>query len=242
MSVFASDLLRVEALCAGYGEVPVLQDVSLHVGEGEIVSIVGANGAGKSTLLCAITGLLRPTSGRVLFRGDDITFMPAHRGVGAGMAMVPEGGRLFPFLTVEENLLLGGYSVADAAQRTRHLAEVMEIFPILQERRRQLAGRLSGGERQMCAVARAMMSRPALMLLDEPSVGLSPLMVARILAVVQSLSRQSGLTVILVEQNVTEALEIADRAYVLDHGAIVLSGEASALLADPRVQETYMGL
>jgi branched-chain amino acid transport system ATP-binding protein len=235
-------MLQVEALCAGYGDVPVLHDVSLTVADGEIISIVGANGAGKSTLLSAITGLLRPTAGRVLFRGADVTGMPAHRGVGSGMAMVPEGGRLFPFLTVEENLLLGGYSVGDAAQRERSLAEVMEVFPILHERRRQHAGKLSGGERQMCAVARAMMSRPSLMLLDEPSVGLSPLMVERILSVVQSLSRTSGLTVILVEQNVGEALEIADRAYVLDHGAIVLAGEASALLADPRVQETYMGL
>lgn len=235
-------LLAVERLYAGYGEVPVLQNVSLHVDAGEIVAIVGANGAGKSTLLSSIAGLLRPTSGRIAFQGVDITGRPAHRGPGAGLTMVPEGGRLFPFLSVEDNLLLGGYSGHGMGVLTAKLDEVMEVFPILRERRGQLAGKLSGGERQMCAVARAMMSNPALMLLDEPSVGLSPLMVERILAVVGGLVRQGKLTVLLVEQNVGEALELADRAYVLDHGEIVLGGAAAELRRNARVQETYMGL
>jgi branched-chain amino acid transport system ATP-binding protein len=168
-------LLTVEGLHAGYGEVPVLNGVSLHVDRGEIVSIVGANGAGKSTLLSAICGLLRPTAGRVEFAGADITGRPAHLGPGTGLALVPEGGRLFPFLSVEDNLLLGSYTGRDRAERGRRLDQVMEVFPILCERRGQMAGKLSGGERQMCAVARAMMSRPELMMLDEPSVGLSPL-------------------------------------------------------------------
>ncbi len=237
-----SALLTVTSLHAGYGNVPVLRDVSLQVDAGEIVAIVGANGAGKSTLLGAISGLLRPTGGAVVFRGVDVTGRPAHRGPASGMALVPEGGRLFPFLTVEDNLLLGSYAGVDKAERQRRLDEAMSIFPILGERRGQLSGKLSGGERQMCAVARAMMSRPALMMLDEPSVGLSPLMVERILSVVQDLVARAGLTVLLVEQNTVEALDIADRAYVLDHGEIVLEGAARELAADPRVQQAYMGL
>src|SRR4051794_19139923 len=237
-----SHLLSVTSLHAGYGTVPVLRDVSLHVDAGEIVAIVGANGAGKSTLLAAISGLHRPSGGAVVFRGADITGRPAHRGPGAGMALVPEGGRLFPFLTVEDNLLLGSYAGAHQAERLRRLDEAMSVFPILGERRAQLAGKLSGGERQMCAVARAMMGRPVLMMLDEPSVGLSPLMVERILSVVQNLVGRTGLSVLLVEQNTVEALDIADRAYVLDHGEFVLQGPAKELAADPRVQQAYMGL
>ena len=238
----AGPMLSVSDLHAGYGDVRVLHGLSLHVAPGEIVSIVGANGAGKSTLLSAICGLLRPTAGRVFFGGADITGRPAHLGPAGGLALVPEGGRLFPFLSVEDNLVLGGFSRASAADRARRMDEVMEIFPILRDRRTQLAGKLSGGERQMCAVARAMMSRPALMMLDEPSVGLSPLMVERILSVVRDLVRTEGLTVLLVEQNIVEALDLADRAYVLDHGAIVLGGTAAAVAADPQVQQTYMGL
>lgn len=235
-------LLDVTDLHAGYGDVRVLNGVSLHVDAGEIVSIVGANGAGKSTMLAAICGLLRPGAGRVVFAGADVTGRAAHLGPAAGMALVPEGGRLFPFLTVEDNLVLGGFTRADKAERARGLDQVMDTFPILRDRRTQLAGKLSGGERQMCAVARAMMCRPSLLMLDEPSVGLSPLMVERILSVVQSLVRTQGLTVLLVEQNIVEALELADRAYVLDHGSIVLGGTAASVAADPQVQQTYMGL
>ena len=237
-----SRLLTVDGLHAGYGDVPVLADVSLHLDRGEIVSIVGANGAGKSTLLSAIAGLVRPTAGRVEFGGADITCRPAHRGPGTGMAMVPEGGRLFPFLTVEDNLVLGGFACGGKAERMARLKRAMDTFPILRERRDQLAGKLSGGERQMCAVARAMMSRPALLMLDEPSVGLSPLMVERILAVVKALVASDGLTVLLVEQNIVEALALADRGYVLDHGEIVMEGTAAELADNPQVRETYMGL
>lgn len=235
-------LLSVQALHAGYGDIAVLRDVSLEVAAAEIVAIVGANGAGKSTLLAAISGLLTPSAGRVHFAGADVTGRPAHRGPAAGLALVPEGGRLFPFLSVEDNLLLGSYAATDRSARARALQVAMDTFPILGERRNQLAGKLSGGERQMCAVARAMMSRPRLLMLDEPSVGLSPLMVERILSVVQALRRDEGLTVLLVEQNTIEALDIADRAYVLDGGRIVLSGAATAIAADPQVQQTYMGL
>jgi branched-chain amino acid transport system ATP-binding protein len=235
-------LLSVQGLHAGYGEVPVLHDVNLHVNAGEIVAIVGANGAGKSTLLSAIAGLLRPTAGRVMFGDGDITGRPAHRGPASGLALVPEGGRLFPFLTVEDNLLLGSYAGCPKNERAARMDEVMEIFPILRERSAQLAGKLSGGERQMCAVARAMMCHPTMMMLDEPSVGLSPLMVERILAVVQQLVARHDLTVLLVEQNVVEALDLADRAYVLDHGAMVLDGPAAQLAADEQVRQTFMGL
>ena len=235
-------VLTVEGLYAGYGDVPVLTDVSLYLDRAEIVSIVGANGAGKSTLLSAVGGLLRPSAGRVTFNGADITGRAAHRGPATGMALVPEGGRLFPFLSVEDNLLLGGFACDSKSHRLVQLERAMDTFPILGERRSQLAGKLSGGERQMCAVARAMMSSPTLLMLDEPSVGLSPLMVERILSVVQALVRAEGLTVLLVEQNIVEALALADRAYVLDHGDIVMHGAANDLAKDPQVRLTYMGL
>jgi branched-chain amino acid transport system ATP-binding protein len=234
--------LQVEELHAGYGDVPVLRDVSLAVEEGEIVAIVGANGAGKTTLLSAIAGLLKPTRGRILFRGRDITATPAQDVTALGLATVPEGGRLFPFMTVEENLELGGYVASARADMAARMEEVTELFPILRERRLQLAGKLSGGERQMCAIARAVMSRPTLLMLDEPSVGLSPLMVGRVFEIVEALARREGLTVVLVEQNVSEALDLASRAYVLDHGAIVRAGAAADLRQDPTIQETYMGL
>jgi branched-chain amino acid transport system ATP-binding protein len=235
-------LLKVEGLDAGYGDVPVLSGVSIEVAKGEVVAVVGANGAGKTTLLSAICGLIAPTAGRITFRDRDITGMPAHSLGGLGLSMVPEGGRLFPFMTVLENLELGGYPQGVRGGIPARLEEVMELFPILRERSGQLAGKLSGGERQMCAIARAIMSRPTLLMLDEPSVGLSPLMVERVFEIVQSLARREQLTVVLVEQNVAEALEVAARAYVLDQGGIVHSGPADALRADEHIQATYMGL
>jgi branched-chain amino acid transport system ATP-binding protein len=235
-------LLRVEALYAGYGDVIVLEDVSLDIAEGEMISVVGANGAGKTTLLSTICGLVRARSGQIMFKGVNVTGTPAHELTERGLAMVPEGGRLFPFMTVRENLELGAY-VKSARQATaERMRDVMELFPILSERRDQLAGQLSGGERQMCAIARAIMSRPSLLLLDEPSVGLSPLMVERVFEIVQKLAREEGLTIVLVEQNVAEALEVASRAYVLDHGRIVQQGPAAALRDDRQIQGTYMGL
>jgi branched-chain amino acid transport system ATP-binding protein len=210
--------------------------------EREIVVVVGANGAGKTTLLSAICGLLSPTAGRIDLRGRDIARMPAHSVTGLGLSMVPEGGHLFPFMTVEENLELGGYPKNVRAGIAARMAEVMELFPILRERRGQLAGKLSGGERQMCAIARAIMSRPTVLMLDEPSVGLSPLMVGRVFEIVRSLVEREGLAIVLVEQNVAEALEIATRGYVLDQGRIVGEGSAEALRGDRHIQETYMGL
>jgi branched-chain amino acid transport system ATP-binding protein len=235
-------VLRVEGLSAGYGDVPVLEDVSLEVFEGQVVSVVGANGAGKTTLLSTISGLVRAQSGHIAFRGTDITNSRAHEVTERGLVMVPEGGRLFPFMTVEENLELGAYVKAARGAMAERMREVMDIFPILRERRAQLAGQLSGGERQMGAIARAMMSRPSLLMLDEPSVGLSPLMVERVFEIVQKLAQGEGLTIVLVEQNVSEALEVADQAYVLDHGRIVRQGRAAMLRGDPQIQETYMGL
>lgn len=235
-------LLDVSGLTAGYGDATVLWDVSLDVRPGEIVAVLGANGAGKSTLLGAITGLVRPRAGRVVFRGRDITQRAAHLLPGDGLALVPEGGRLFPFMSVEENLLLGAYSPSARASLRQRLEEVMGLFPVLGERRAQMAGKLSGGERQMCAIARALMCRPTLLMLDEPSVGLSPLMVARVFEIVERLARRDGLTIVLVEQNVAEALEISDRAYVLGHGRIARSGPAAAIRDDREIQETYMGL
>jgi len=204
--------LSVDGVTAGYGDATVLFDASFEVREGEIVAIVGANGAGKTTLLSTIAGLVEARTGSIAFRGNDITRRPAHLLPGDGLALVPEGGRLFPFMSVEENLFLGAYSPGARGQLKQRLDEVMEIFPILRERRTQEAGKLSGGERQMCAIARALMSQPKLLMLDEPSVGLSPLMVERVFGVVETLARRQGLTVVLVEQNVTEALEVADRA------------------------------
>jgi branched-chain amino acid transport system ATP-binding protein len=237
-----SALLSVERLHSGYGDVPVLEDVSLEVAEGEIVSVVGANGAGKTTLLSTICGLVRARSGAIAFRGLSIAGLPAHQIAERGLAMVPEGGRLFPFMTIRENLELGAYVKRARRNTTEQMREVMDVFPILAERRDQLASQLSGGERQMCAIARAMMSRPTLLMLDEPSVGLSPLMVERVFEIVKILAEREGLTIVLVEQNVSEALEIAKRAYVLDHGRIVRQGKAAALRDDPQIQETYMGL
>ena len=235
-------LLDVRSLDAGYGDISVLHGVGLHAQQAEIISIVGANGAGKTTLLSALAGLVRPTSGEVWFGGENITRMPAHQRPHHHLALVAEGGRLFPFMSVQENLQLGAYPKAVRAGRDQRMEEVFEIFPVLKERRKQFAGHLSGGERQMCAIARAMMSRPTLLMLDEPSVGLSPLITYEVFAAVNALVRKEGLTVVLVEQNVGIALEIADRGYVLDHGAIVHHGLAADLINDPLIKETYMGL
>ena len=237
-----SGMLDVQALDAGYGDVNVLHGVSLHADQSEIISIVGANGAGKTTLLSALAGLIRPSAGEVFFQGENITQMPAHQRPQQRLSLVAEGGRLFPFMSVEENLQLGAYPERVRKGRDQRMEEIFGIFPILKERRRQFAVHLSGGERQMCAIARAMMSRPALLMLDEPSVGLSPLITYHVFEAIKSLVKLEGLTVLLVEQNVGEALDIADRGYVLDHGAIVHHGTAEELKTNPQIQETYMGL
>jgi branched-chain amino acid transport system ATP-binding protein len=235
-------LLSVANLHAGYGGTSVLRDLSFTAMQGEIIAIVGSNGAGKSTLLSAIAGLNPASAGRITFAGADITRRAAHLIPGDGLALVPEGGRLFPFMSVEENLELGAYSPGVRAGSKARLEEVMDIFPILRERRGQLAGRLSGGERQMCAIARAMMTRPKLLMLDEPSVGLSPLMVGKVFETVEQLARRDGLTIVLVEQNVAEALEVADRAFILDQGVFTRSGNAADLRGNREIQEAYMGI
>ncbi|MGA1315616.1 MAG: ABC transporter ATP-binding protein [Rubrivivax sp.] len=235
-------LLSVEGLGAGYGQQQVLDQVTLDVEPGEIVSVVGANGAGKTTLLLTIAGHLKPMQGRVRFDDQDITGLAAHDTTPRGLVMVPEGGRLFPFMTVMENLELGAYHRQARVRMRETLEEVLELFPILAQRRDQLAGRLSGGERQMCAVARAMMSLPRLLMLDEPSLGLAPIMVDRLFEKVESLVRGKGLAVLLVEQNVGNALRLCSRGCVLDHGRVVKKASGATLLSDPDVQRAYMGL
>ena len=235
-------ILNVSKVGSGYGELPVLHDIDLHVNRGEIVSVVGANGAGKTTLLLTISGHLRAQSGQIVFGGQDISAEPAHAAAARGLIMVPEGGRLFPFMTVLENLELGAYHDKARSQMKHNLEEVMSFFPILAERRTQLAGRLSGGERQMCAVARAMMGMPKLMMLDEPSLGLAPIMVDRVFELVKKLVATKGLTVLLVEQNVGNALHMCQRGYIIEHGQLLKTGTGSELLRDPDVQRSYMGL
>lgn len=234
--------LEVRDLHSGYGEATVLEGVSLTAGAGEIVAVVGANGAGKTTLLNTIAGIVPPKSGTITLGNADIARVPAHKLPSMGMAMVPEGGRLFPFMTVRENLEVGGFCKRGTPEFSAGLDEVVELFPILGQRQNQLAGSLSGGERQMCAIARAVMSQPQLMMLDEPSVGLSPKMVHAVFELVRTLAAKKGLTVVLVEQNVAEALEVSDRTYVLEHGRIVQSARSSDLAGDPAIQSAYMGL
>ena len=234
-------MLAVADVWSGYGDATVLRGVSLEVAEHEIVAVVGANGAGKSTLLRTISGLITARQGTVRFAGEDITRRRADQIVDRGLIMVPEGGRLFPFMTVRENLELGAHNPTARPQMARGLDEVFEWFPVLAERRTQLAGSLSGGERSMCALARAVMSRPKLLMLDEPSLGLSPLMVKRVFGIVADLAARLSITIVLVEQNVNEALKMAGRAYVVEQGRIVKSGDGATLLADPSVRRAYLG-
>ena len=235
-------LLQVHGVCAGYGLGRVLDTLTLHVDAGEVVAVVGANGAGKTTLLRTIAGLLTPTHGRIEFAGAAISGVAAHRIVGRGLALVAEGGRLFPFMSVRENLELGAFSVSSGADKRRVIDEMMTLFPILASRRDQLAGSLSGGERQMCAIARALMSSPRLLMLDEPSAGLSPLMLEKVLEMLRAVVAARNVAVLLVEQHVEDALEMANRAYVIERGCIVKTGAGLALLNDPDVQRAYMGL
>jgi branched-chain amino acid transport system ATP-binding protein len=237
-----SRLLTVDNVSSGYGLTPVLRKLSLHVDTGEVVAVVGANGVGKSTLLRTITGLIQPTHGEIVFDGVNITGMPAHVIVAHGLAMVPEGGRLFMFMTVLENLELGAFAPTSRQDAAQSLDEVMALFPILRERRAQLAGSLSGGERQMCAIARALMSRPRMLILDEPSLGLSPVMLEKVFDMIRAVVVSRDLTVLLIEQNVADALEMANRAYVVEGGAIAKTGPGAELLHDPDIQRAYLGL
>lgn len=232
-------MLEVQGLNTFYGKIQVLWDVSLRVQDGEIVAIVGSNGAGKTTLLNSILGLVRPTSGSVTFLGRRIDGLPSHAIAEQGISIVPEGGRVFPDMNVRENLEMGAYHAWE--RRGEALEYVYQLFPRLKERERQLARTLSGGERQMLAIARALMSRPRLCLFDEPSYGLAPLMVKEIFEIVQKI-REQGVTVLLVEQNVRRALEIADRAYVLENGRICMEGECEELLESDHIRRAYLGM
>jgi branched-chain amino acid transport system ATP-binding protein len=233
-------MLAVEDLVTAYGHVVALKGVSLQVQEGEVVCLLGANGAGKSTLINTISGILRPRSGRVLFRGRDITGVKASRVAGLGVTEVPEGRGIFAQMTVHDNLLMGAHLRSGAAEVERDLQEMYGRFPVLAERRRNKAGVLSGGEQQMLALARALMARPSLLLLDEPSMGLAPLMVKSVFDTVRQIAA-TGMTILLVEQNARLALQIADRAYVLENGELAMSGKADDLLESDEVRQAYLG-
>jgi branched-chain amino acid transport system ATP-binding protein len=232
-------LLEVAALEVRYGGIRAVKGIDLEVNEGELVCLIGANGAGKSSTLKAICGLVPTRVGSVRYAGEDLSALPVHELPRRGLALVPEGRGIFPQLTVAENLAMGAYTRRDAAV-AEDLERMHNLFPRLRERRSQTAGTLSGGEQQMLAIGRALMSRPRLLLLDEPSMGLAPMLVAKILEVVREIARQ-GVTVLLVEQNARLALEIASRGYVMESGAISLAADARSLLADPRVREAYLG-
>ena len=231
-------MLEVKDLHVNYGAVRALNGISLHVDDGEIVSLIGANGAGKTTTLRTITGLEKAASGSVMFDGHDLRKAEPSKIITYKLAHVPEGRHIFPQMTVEENLEMGAY--ADPAGMEETMKDVYKRFPRLEERRRQLAGTLSGGEQQMLAVGRALMAKPKMILMDEPSMGLSPLLVKEIFAIIQEVNKQ-GITILLVEQNAKMALAISDRAYVLETGTITIEGDAQQLLNDPRVKKAYLG-
>ncbi|MEW5910980.1 MAG: ABC transporter ATP-binding protein [Thermodesulfobacteriota bacterium] len=234
-------MLEVKDLTVRYGGITALRAVGLSVAAGEIVTLVGANGAGKSTLLAAVSGLLRPAAGSIRYQGREIAGVGAHRLSRQGLILVPEGRRVFVNLSVQENLVLGGYFRRQDAAFNEDLARIYQAFPRLAERRRQAAGTLSGGERQMLALGRGLMGRPRLLMLDEPSLGLSPRLVAEVFDIIRRIHAQ-GVTVLLVEQNAAAALALAQRAYVLETGRVVLSGSGRELAADGRVQRAYLGI
>ena len=234
-----NELLRIEGLHAGYGKAEVLAGLNLSAPEGSVTTVIGPNGAGKSTLLNALMGVL-PSTGRVAYGGEDVGRLPLEARVQRGISLVPETRALFNTMPVQDNLELGSYRIRNRRRRSEQLDRVYELFPRLKERREQFAGTLAGGERQMVAIGRALMSEPRLLMLDEPSLGLAPLIVAEIFRIVDRL-RQTGVTILLVEQNARAALEIADYGYVLETGEIALQGPANELAQDPRVVETYLG-
>ena len=233
-------MLEVRDLQVYYGMIHAIKGISFDVNQGEVIALIGANGAGKTTTLHTVTGLLAPKSGSVLFEGKDITKVPAHKIVSMGMAHVPEGRRVFAELSVYENLKMGAYTRKDKKEIEESLANVYKRFPRLEERKNQMAGTLSGGEQQMLAMGRALMSKPKIILMDEPSMGLSPIFVNEIFDIIRAVS-ESGTTVLLVEQNAKKALSISDRAYVLETGTITMSGKAKDLLEDEAVKKAYLG-
>jgi branched-chain amino acid transport system ATP-binding protein len=233
-------MLRLEGVTAGYGRIAALRDVTLEVRAGELVCLVGANGAGKTTTLKAISGLVRPSAGRIVWDGQDIHRLPPDEILRRGIAHCPEGRRVFPHMSVDENLAMGAYVRRDGAAVAADLARVLATFPVLRERRRQPAGTLSGGEQQMLAIGRALMARPRLILFDEPSLGLAPTLVEATFRIIADIQRE-GTTVFMVEQNAAMALRLATRAYVMETGSIRLEGAAADLLRDPEVRRAYLG-
>ena len=233
-------LLEVKDLEVYYGVICALKGISFEVNEGEIVSLIGANGAGKTTMMQSVVGMIPKRSGSVMFDGHDISKMPSHKIVQLGMTQVPEGRRIFQELTVYENLMMGAYTIKDQQQFKNDLESIYERFPRLSERRNQIAGTLSGGEQQMLAMSRALMIRPKLLMLDEPSMGLAPILVDQVFSIIKEL-HESGTTILLVEQNANKALEISDRAYVLETGSITLSGTGAELAQSDEVRKAYLG-
>ncbi len=233
-------MLEIKDLCVNYGVIKALKGISFEVNEGEVIALIGANGAGKTTTLHTITGLINAKSGSIVLEGKDITKTPAHKIVKMGIAHVPEGRRIFQNLTVLDNIRLGAFTRKDKDGIAEDIEKVYKLFPRLSERKTQVAGTLSGGEQQMLAMGRALMSKPRIVVMDEPSMGLSPILVSEIFEIIESIRKQ-GTTVLLVEQNAKKALSIADRAYVLETGKIVLSGKASDLINDESVKKAYLG-
>ena len=234
-------MLRLEAIHAGYGRTAILQDVSVDVAKGEVVTIIGANGAGKSTTLRAISGVIPITAGRITLDGEEISNLGAPAIVERGITMVPEARQLFPFMSVRDNLLMGAFHRKARAGAADRLAQVLELFPRLEQRFQQMAGHLSGGEQQMVAIARGLMSAPRLLMFDEPSLGLAPLVVKQVFEIIDRIVEQ-GTTVLIVEQNVFHTLRRADRGYVLENGRIVMHDTGDALLASPHVKKAYLGI
>jgi len=233
-------MLTVNGMCAGYGGLSVLNNININIGQGQIVSIVGANGAGKTTLLKTLSGLIRAREGTILFSGRSVARLPAHKIVALGIVHVPEGRQVFASLSVEDNLKMGSYIPRAKESRNRTLKEVYDIFPVLEKRRKQVAATLSGGEQQMLAIGRGLMARPKLLMLDEPSLGLAPLIVSNIFSVIEAINRE-GITVLLVEQNLTHALRMSHFAYVIESGTIALSGTGAELLANEHTKGAYFG-
>jgi branched-chain amino acid transport system ATP-binding protein len=234
-------LLEVRNVHIAYGDAPAVWDASLDIDAGQIVSVVGPNGAGKSTLINSIAGILRPSRGSIKIDGVDVTTIPGHRVCDHGVAIVPEGRRLFTQMTVLDNLELGGYRAEARARRHETLEEVFTLLPVLRERRAQIAGTMSGGQQQMVAIGRALMARPRLLLMDEPSLGLSPLIVADMFRIIRRINER-GVAVMLVEQNIHQALEVAHHAYVIEQGRIITFGKPASLLSNPQIREAYLGI
>ena len=233
-------MLTLNNVSFSYGAIQAVRDINIHIAAGEMVCLIGSNGAGKSTILSLISGLLRPAAGVITFCDEDVTVLPAAKRVARGLIHVPEGRQIFAKLTIEENLRLGGYLISDREAYRVRLDYVCSLFPVLAERRKQNAGTLSGGEQQMLAIARALIGKPKLMLLDEPSLGLSPMMMEQVFAVVENLKHQ-GITMLMVEQNAYDALQISDRCYVLETGKIAMEGDSRALIGNEDIKKAYLG-